>query len=78
MEDRLYEMLKKLRPEFDFRSSSDFVEDGYLDSFDVVSIVAEIEEEYHILVDGLDVIPENFSSVHAMIKLIEKSREKTK
>lgn len=73
MEDRLYEMLAELRPEFDFKSSDDFVEDGYLDSFDVVTLISEIEEEFNVLVDGLDVLPENFSSVNAMIKLIEKS-----
>ena len=57
MEDRLYEMLAELRPEFDFKSSDDFVEDGYLDSFDVVTLISEIEEELNVLVDGLDVLP---------------------
>ena len=70
MRDRIFGMLKEIRPEFDFTSSSDFVEDGYLDSFDVVTIVSMIEKEFDILISGLDVLPENFSSVEAICNLI--------
>ena len=73
MTEKLYEMLADIRPEFDFHSSSDYIEDGYLDSFDVVTLVSEIENEFGIIVDGLDVIPENFATVDTIIQLIEKS-----
>ena len=74
MKDEIMEMLTELRPEFDFESSEDFIEDGLLDSFDIVSLISMIEEKYDIVVDGLDVVPENFGSVAAIIDLIEKSR----
>lgn len=70
MRDRIFDMLKEIRPEFDFTSSSDFVEDGYLDSFDVVTLVSMIEDEFDTLISGLDVLPENFSSVEAICDLI--------
>lgn len=70
MKEKILNMLKEIRPEFDFTSSSDFVEDGYLDSFDVVTIVSMIEEEFGVLIKGLDVLPENFSSVEAICKLV--------
>ena len=69
-------ILSEVRPEFDFEGSEDFIEDGYLDSFDVVTLVSEIEEEFGVIIDGMDVVPENFDSVASIIKMIEKS-EKT-
>ncbi len=73
MQEEIYEILADLRPEFDFKNSENFVEDGYLDSFDIVTLISTIEEKYNIVVDGLDVLPENFESVDAIISLINKS-----
>lgn len=66
-------MLKELRPEFDFEESKDFVEDGLLDSFDIVSLITMLEEKYSVKIDGLEVIPENFLSVDAIVALVKKS-----
>lgn len=71
--NEIYEMLETLRPEFDFRSSEDFIEDGFLDSFDVVNLVSDLETKYDILIDALDILPENFNTVDAIVKLIQKS-----
>lgn len=74
MEKDIMEMLEELRPEFDFSDSDDFVMDGYLDSFDIISLTDMIQEKYNVKIDGLDIVPENFSSVTAIIALIKKSR----
>ena len=66
-------ILKEMRPEFDFSTSSDFVEDGLLDSFDIIGLVSTIEEKYGILIDGLDIVPENFCSVEAIVDLINRN-----
>lgn len=66
-------MLNELRPEFDFESSDNFIEDGFLDSFDVVALSDMFEKKYKIVIDALDILPENFASLEAMINLIEKS-----
>ncbi len=73
MNEQILAMLKELRPEFDFSDSDDFVIDGLLDSFDIISLVSMLEEKYNIKVDGLDIIPENFSSIDTMIALVQKS-----
>ena len=70
--EQIYDILEELRPEFDFRESDNFVEDGYLDSFDIISLVSELEERFEIKIDGLDLIPENFESIESIKKLIEK------
>lgn len=68
----IYTILKDLRPEFDFTQSEDFVEDGFLDSFDIISLVSALEEKYHIKIDGMDIVPEHFCSADAIAELIKK------
>lgn len=70
---QIYEILKEIRPEFDFKESNDFIEDGYLDSFDIVSVVSELEASFGILIDGLDIIPENFINVKKICEVVEKN-----
>ena len=66
-------MLAELKPEMDFQGSDDFVMDGLLDSFDIISLTSMIEEKYSITIDGLDIVPENFCSLDAIADLIKKS-----
>ncbi len=75
MKDKILELLNGIRPEFDFTSSDDFVEDGYLDSFDITTLVGELENEFGIIIDGFDVDPENFVSLDALEALVLKSRK---
>jgi len=70
VEIKILEILQKIHPDYDYTNSDNFVEDGYLDSFDVVMIVSEIEEEFKIVIDGLDVLPENFVDIAAICKLV--------
>lgn len=71
--EKIFEMLEEIKPEHDFRTSEDFIEDGMLDSFDIITLISMLEEEFDIVVDGLDVVPENFNSVEAIVGLVEKS-----
>ena len=73
MKEKIFDMLNEIRPEFDFADSSDFVEDGYLDSFDVVTLVSMIEEKFGVLISGMDILPENFSTVDAICELVVKN-----
>lgn len=71
--EKIYEILAQLRPEFDFRHSADFIEEGLLDSFDIVSFVTELEDTFDCLIDALDIVPENFNTVENIIKVVQKS-----
>lgn len=73
MNDIILAMLAELRPEFDFSESEDFVMDGLLDSFDIISLSNMLEEKYSITIDGLDIVPENFASIDAIAALVRKS-----
>ncbi len=76
MKNDILNMLCELRPEFDFTDSDDFVMDGLLDSFDVISLCSMLEEKYGVTVDGLDIVPENFASVEAIKALVKRSERK--
>jgi acyl carrier protein len=70
--NELMEVLKTIRPEADFANSKDFVEDGLLDSFDVVTLVATLDKKYGISIQGEDIVPENFKNLQTMGALLEK------
>lgn len=76
--DKIYKMLVEIKPEHNFETSSDFIEDGLLDSFDIISLISMLEESFGIIIDGLDIVPENFSNVSAIESLVVKSGGKTK
>lgn len=71
--NKILTILNEIRPEFDFSNSNDFIADGYLDSFDIVSLVSSLEEDYGILIDALDILPENFCSVEAIAEIVKKN-----
>ncbi len=72
MKNKLYLILENIRPEVDFRSTTNFISEGYLDSFDIVSLVAAIDNEFNISIDGTDILPENFETIDSIISLVTK------
>lgn len=75
MKEQIIKILTDLRPEFDFTTDVNFIEEGMLDSFDIVSLVDSIETEMGVSISGVDVLPENFCNVDAICKTIEKNRK---
>ena len=76
MRERIIKILSELRPEFDFDQQIDFIEEGMLDSFDIVSLVSELDAMYGISIDGMDILPENFASVESIEQLLIKNGAK--
>ena len=66
------DILKEIRPEFDFTTSNDFIADGMLDSFDMITLVSALDKNYGISIDGTDIVPENFQNVETIATLIRK------
>ncbi|MFA7042805.1 MAG: acyl carrier protein [Bacteroidales bacterium] len=74
MKEEIIKILTEIRPEFDFTEDINFIEEGMLDSFDIVSLVDSLDEKYKISISGLDIIPENFSSIDAIVRIVEKNK----
>ncbi len=73
MKEKIIEFLTEIRPEFDFAESNNFIEEGMLDSFDIVTLVTLLDEEYKVSIDGVDILPENFSNIDAICQLLIKN-----
>ena len=73
MKKKIVALLTEIRPEFDFSASDDLIAEGMLDSFDIVSLVASLDEEFGISIDGTEILPENFSSVDSIFQLLIKN-----
>lgn len=70
----ILEILKRLNDDVDFENAKDFVEEGLLDSFDIVNLVGALEDELDIEISGRDIIPDNFVSVESIENMLEKYR----
>lgn len=70
--ERLLEILDGIRPDVDFKNEKNLIDDGILDSFDVVSIISELNDEYSISIRVHELGPENFNSAEAIMKMIRR------
>ncbi len=74
--NKIQTILQEIRPEFDFSASDDFIRDGMLDSFDIVTLVSELDKAYGISIDGAAILPENFKNLAAIEQMVGKSRKR--
>lgn len=73
--DELIGILQELKPDVDFAAQNNLVTDGILDSFDVVTLVTELNNTFDIEITASDMVFENFDSVSAMMALVERLQE---
>ena len=73
--NELMEILENMRPDIDFKNEKKLVTDRLLESFDIISLVTEIGHEFDVKVKPADLVPENFDSVEAMWKMIERLQD---
>lgn len=70
--NELLEILSNLHPEVDFETCERLIDDKILDSFDIISIISEINEEFDVTISAEYIVPENFNSAKALYELIQK------
>lgn len=71
MKDKIFKILNGIRPEIDFRVKEDFFDDGFRDSIEFISFVNQLSAEFGIEIDGMDILPENFSDIEAIVNLLK-------
>ena len=74
--DKLIEILEGIQPDADYETCDTLIDDGILDSFAILSIVSELQDEFDITITPADIVPENFNSAEAIWKMIERLRER--
>lgn len=70
--DTLLKILEDLHPDVDFSKEDKLIDDMILDSFDIVTLISEISEEFDVTITAENIIPENFNSAQALYELIQK------
>lgn len=70
--DELMRILSELNPDVDFETEDALIDGGMLDSFDIVTLVAEIDDAFGIEIPAEALIPENFNSAKAIFALIQQ------
>ena len=72
MKEKIKEILMDICPEVDFEKETKLISDGISASFDIVSIVAELGDEFDITIGPKDLIAENFNSLDAITALVKR------
>ena len=73
--ETLMEILEELRPDVDFANEKSLVTGGVLDSFDIITLVSQLNDEFDITIKPANLLPENFNSAEAMLAMIEKLQD---
>lgn len=70
--EELLKILEELHPEIDFNDHEHLIDDKILDSFDIITLIAEVNDEFDVAIPAHEIIPENFNSAKALYSLIER------
>ena len=68
--EKLIEILEDIQPDADYENCTTLIDDGILDSFAILSIVSELQDEFDITITPADIIPDNFNSAKALWDMV--------
>lgn len=72
IKEKVIEILEDINPDIDYTAETSLIDGGLLDSFDIVSLVGELNDAFDISITVVDLVPENFNSADAMAELVER------
>ena len=73
--EELIKILEEIKPGVDFNQVNNLIEEEILDSFDIVTLVAKIDEKFDVEITPVDLIPENFATPNTIFELIKRLEE---
>ncbi len=72
MERKIIEILKRIHPDVDYESSVSLVDDGVLDSLDIVTLVTELNAAFDISIPAKEILPDRFNSVRSLAEMVRR------
>ena len=69
---KLLALLREIHPSVDFESCLTLIDDKILDSFDIITLIGEIGERFHVEIPPEEIVPENFNSARQMYQMIRR------
>ncbi len=73
--ERLIEILEEIEDGVDYENCTTLIDQGILDSLAIISLVAEIEDEFDVQIPTVEIVPANFNSAKAIWNLITRLQE---
>ena len=73
--DRLIEILEDIQPDVDYKNCEDLIDGHHLDSLAIISLIAELEDEFDVTIPAIEIKPDNFNSAERIMKMIERLQE---
>lgn len=73
--EQLIEILEDIKPDVDYENCKELIDGHYLDSLSIISLIAELEDEFDITIPAVEIIPANFNSVEAIWNMIQRLAE---
>ena len=70
--EKLIEIMQELHPDIDYETYEGLVDDGILDSLDIVTLITDINDAFDVSIPAEEILPENFNSAKALWELIER------
>lgn len=70
--EEILEILSGLHPEVDFDTCHTLIDDKIIDSFDIVSIISDLSDEFDITIPVEEIVPKNFNSAKALFAMVER------
>ena len=70
--EKLIEILEDIQPDADYENCTTLIDDGILESFAILSIVGDLEDEFDISITPAEIIPENFNSAAALWAMVQR------
>lgn len=70
--DEIIEILKEVRDDVDFENCTSLIDDGILESFDIIQIVAALNSEFDIEIPATQIMPSNFNSAKAISAMVDR------
>ena len=73
--EELLAILEDIQPDIDYANTTDLIDGHLLDSLSIISLIAELEDEFDVTIPAVEIVPKNFNSAQAMWDMIQRLRE---
>ncbi len=73
--EELLEILSEIKDDVDFETEDKLIDDGILDSFDILQIISALNDAFDISIPASEIIPENFNSAETLWDMVQRLQE---
>ena len=71
MKEKILSILSDMRPDIEFETEEGLISDGLLESFDLIQLIATLENEFGVEIGNKNITKENFDSLDRIVSLID-------